>query len=109
MIGRVFGCDTDPLMTERATGIRRDQWRLPDIDENATSSQMARLIWDKLSRNPTRAVSDRLRIERWQLRAAIHKIKAANNLGATDRVFIYDDGSVTDENGQRLGNFHDET
>jgi hypothetical protein len=27
---------------------------------------------------------------------------------ATDRVFIYDDGSVTDENGERLGNIHDE-
>jgi hypothetical protein len=43
------------------------------------------------------------------LRGAIHKIKAANNLGATDRVFIYDDGSFTDENGERLGNIHDES
>jgi len=69
---------------------------------------MARLIWDKLRRNPTKTVSDQLRIERWQLRGAIHKIKAANNLGATDRVFIYDDGSVTDEKGEPLGNIHDE-
>jgi len=53
-------------------------------------------------------VSDQLRIERWQLREAIHKIKAANNLGATHRVLIYDDGSVTDEEGEWLGNIHDE-
>jgi hypothetical protein len=59
---------------------------------------MARLIWDKLRWNPTKAVSDQLRIERWQLREAIHKIKAVNNLGATDRVFIYDDGSVPTAN-----------
>jgi hypothetical protein len=69
---------------------------------------MARLIWDKLRRNPTKAVRDQLRIERWQLREAIRKIKAANNVGATDRVFIYDDGSVTDEKGEQLGNIHDE-
>jgi hypothetical protein len=81
---------------------------LRNIDEPATSFQMARLIWDKQRRNPTKAVSDQLRIERWQLRAAIHKIKAANNLGATDRVFIYDDGSVTNEKGEPLGNIHDE-
>jgi hypothetical protein len=69
---------------------------------------MARLIWDKLRRNPTKSVSDQLRIERWQLREAIHKIKAANNLRATDRVFIYDDGSVTDEKGEWLGDIHRE-
>ena len=69
---------------------------------------MARPHLGQAETKPTRAVSDQLRIERWQLRGAIHKIKAANNLGATDRVFIYDDGSVTDENGERLGNIHDE-
>jgi hypothetical protein len=69
---------------------------------------MPRLIWDKLRRNPTKAVSDQLGIERWQLRAAIHKIKAGNNLGATDRVFIYDDGSVTDEKGEWLGDIRRE-
>lgn len=82
--------------------------RLPDLNERATNSQMARLIWDKLRRSPTKAVGDQLGIERWQLRASIHKIKAANNLGATDRVLIYDDGSVTDEEGEPLGNIHDE-
>jgi hypothetical protein len=81
---------------------------LRNIDDRATNSVMARLIWDKLRRSPTKSVSDQLGIERWQLRAAIHKIKAANNLGATDRVLIYDDGSVTDEDGEPLGNIHDE-
>ena len=58
--------------------------------------------------NPTEYVSDRLGIERWQLRAAIHKIKARNNLGATDRIVIYDDGNITDEGGEPIGNVFDE-
>ena len=59
-------------------------------------------------RNPTRHVSDALRIERWQIRLAIHKIKAANNLGPTDKVIIFDDGKVTDTNGVEIGNIFDE-
>jgi hypothetical protein len=68
---------------------------------------VASIIWNK-ARKPTRYVSDQLGIERWQLRAAIHKIKAVSNLGATDRVIIYDDGTITDEHGNPLGNIHDE-
>jgi hypothetical protein len=67
----------------------------------------ARIIWDK-KRNPTPYVSESLGIERWQLRQAIHKIKARSNLGAADHVVIYDDGKVTDEGGEHLGNVHDE-
>jgi len=67
----------------------------------------ARVIWDKRG-NPTRHVSDVLRVERWELRQAIHKIKSRNNLGATDRVFVYSDGKVTDVNGNEIGNIHDE-
>lgn len=68
---------------------------------------MARVIWDK-KRNPTEYVSDCLGIERWQLRAALHKIKARSNLGAQDRTIIYDDGKVTDESGEDVGNIYDE-
>ena len=68
---------------------------------------MARVIWDKL-RNPTKYVSSQLGIEQWQLRAAIHKIKARSHLGATDRVIIYDDGLVTDDKHAPLGNIHEE-
>ena len=39
---------------------------------------------------------------------ALHKIKAANDLSGADRVVIYTDGSVTDEQGAPLGNLHDE-
>jgi hypothetical protein len=53
-------------------------------------------------------VSNALGIERWQLRAAIHKIKARNNLGPTDKVIIFDDGKVTDINGDEIGNIRDE-
>ena len=66
-----------------------------------------RVIWDKRG-NPTRHVSDILRIERWELRQAIHEIKARNNLGAADRVTVYSDGKVTDINGNEIGNIHDE-
>ncbi len=68
---------------------------------------MARVIWDK-KRNPTNYVSDSLGIERWQLRGAIHKIKTRANLGAQDRTIIYDDGTVTDESGEDVGNIYDE-
>ncbi len=68
---------------------------------------MGTIIWDKPT-SPTRYVSDRLGIERWQLRQALHEIKARSHLRATDRVIIYDDGNVTDESGIEIGNIHDE-
>lgn len=68
---------------------------------------MARVIWDKVG-NPTDYVSDCLGIQRWQLREAIYKIKASSNVGATDRVIIYDDGMVTDIDGEPIGNVFDE-
>ena len=68
---------------------------------------VARIIWDR-RRNPTSYVSDQLGIERWQVRQAVHKIKARSDLGGNDRVIIYDDGTVPDENGGALGNIHDE-
>ena len=39
---------------------------------------------------------------------ALHKIKAANDLSGADRVVIYSDGAVIDEQGEILGNLHDE-
>ena len=68
---------------------------------------MARVIWDHRG-NPPKYVSDRLGIQHWQLGDAIHEIKAAGNLRATDRVIIYDDGMVIDEQGDPLGNIYDE-
>jgi hypothetical protein len=49
-----------------------------------------------------------LGIERWQLRQAIHKIKAGNNLGGNDKVIVHSDGKVTDVNGSEIGNIFDE-
>jgi len=66
-----------------------------------------KVIWNKIG-NPTRYVSDQLRIQRWQLREAIHKIKARSNLGPQDRAIIYDDGTVMDADGEQLGNIFDE-
>jgi hypothetical protein len=68
---------------------------------------MARVIWDRPG-NPPKYVSDQLRISRWQLGEALHEIKHAGDLRATDRVIIYDDGMVTDEHGHELGNIYDE-
>jgi hypothetical protein len=76
----------------------------PDGD---ASSASPRVIWDR-RRNPTKHVSDVLRIARWQLRAAIHRIKARNNLGAQDRIVIHSDGSVKDSGGAEIGNIFDE-
>jgi hypothetical protein len=68
---------------------------------------MARVIWDQPG-NPPKYVSDQLGISRVQLEEAIHEIKHASNLRAPDRVIIYDDGMVTDEHGDVLGNIYDE-
>lgn len=68
---------------------------------------MARVIWDK-SGNPTDYVSEQLGIERWQLRKAIHKIKSSADINPTEQITIYGDGSVTDANGEPIGNIHDE-
>ena len=68
---------------------------------------MARIIWDKRG-NPPKYVSDRLRIQHWQLGDAIHELKTAGNLSPAERVIIYDDGTVADESGYVLGNIYNE-
>lgn len=68
---------------------------------------MAKVLWNK-RRNPTPYVSQSLGIEEWQLRQAIHTIKNRAGLTGPDRVIIYDDGKVTAENGDELGNIRDE-
>jgi hypothetical protein len=68
---------------------------------------MARALWSSPG-NPTNAVSRALGIPRWRLRRALHRVKRAWGLGGRDRVTIWDDGSVTDENGAHLGNIFDE-
>jgi hypothetical protein len=68
---------------------------------------LPRLIWDRPD-NPTSYVSDQLGIERWQLRKAIHKIRAAADIKANEQIMIYDDGMVTDAEGEPIGNIRDE-
>jgi hypothetical protein len=68
---------------------------------------LARVIWDR-SGNPRAYVSSQLGIERWQLRAAIHKIKSAADVKTDERVILYDDGTVTDASGDPIGNIYDE-
>jgi hypothetical protein len=68
---------------------------------------MPRTIWSR-SENPNRYVCDILGIERWQLKEAIHRIKASRGLGPADRITIYDDGSVTDSDGDLVGNVYNE-
>ena len=67
---------------------------------------MPRVIWSR-SGNPGRVVSEILRIERWQLRNALHRIKEDAGLTGADRVIIWDDGTVTDLQGEPIGNIHD--
>jgi hypothetical protein len=68
---------------------------------------LGRIIWYQ-SGNPTKYVSQALGIERWQLRDALHKIKAKSGLSGSDSVIIHDDGRVTDARGEDVGNIHDE-
>ena len=68
---------------------------------------MAKVIWDR-PENPPKRVSDLLNIPRWRLGDALHEIKRASDLRGAGRVIIYDDGSVTDQSGEPLGNIYDE-
>ena len=68
---------------------------------------MAKVIWDR-PENPPKYVSDLLGISRYKLGAALHEIKRWSDLRGADRVIIYDDGSVTHQNGESLGNIYDE-
>ena len=69
---------------------------------------MPRRIWSNPG-NPTAGVATQLGISRQQLREAIHKIKRDATLGATDRITIWDDGTVTDESNVPIGNVYEET
>jgi hypothetical protein len=68
---------------------------------------MPRIIWSNPG-NPPRGVATRLGITRRQLGRAIHRIKNYAGLAPRDHVTIWDDGSVTDEDGVPLGNIQDE-
>lgn len=67
----------------------------------------ARILWSNPG-NPPDSVAPTLAMEPRRFSRALHKIKAAGDLSGTDRVIIYADGSVTDEQGEPLGNLHDE-
>jgi hypothetical protein len=67
----------------------------------------AHIIWSD-PWNPTNEVSRALGIERLQLRRALHRIKRAQGLKGADRVIIWNDGSVTDQQDNVLGNVYDE-
>ena len=67
---------------------------------------MPRIIWST-SENQTKLVSDALGIERWQLRNALQIIKEEAGMSGTDRVIVWDDGTVSDTQGNPA-NVYDE-
>ena len=68
---------------------------------------MAQKIWSS-PRNPPRDVADRLGITRPQLRRRLHRIKRFAKLRPRDRVTIWDDGTVTDDADDWIGDLRDE-
>jgi hypothetical protein len=66
-----------------------------------------RILWSSPG-NPPDSIARALGMEPRHFSRALHKIKAAGDLSGGDRVVIYTDGSVTDEQGEPLGNLHDE-
>jgi hypothetical protein len=66
-----------------------------------------RVIWNR-GDSPSEHVAQELGLEHFQVRSAIHTIKAKTNLRGPDRVTIYENGDVTDERGEDIGNiFYD--
>jgi hypothetical protein len=68
---------------------------------------LVRILWSNPG-NPPASLARALGMELRRFSRALHKIKAAGDLSGSDRVVIYSDGSVTDEQGEPLGNLHDE-
>jgi len=66
------------------------------------------IIWSRPG-NPSNRVAAALGIPRWRLQAALHEIKKRSKLGATDRVTIYDDGTVVDANGEHVGDIYEDS
>ena len=71
------------------------------------SQSRARVLWSNPG-NPPDSVACALGMEPRHFSRALHKIKAASDLSGAERVLIYDDGSVTDQQGELLGNLRDE-
>ena len=67
----------------------------------------ARVLWSNPG-NPPNSIARALAMEPRHFSRGLHKIKAASDLSGMDRVVIYSDGWVTNEQGERLGNLHDE-
>ena len=66
-----------------------------------------RILWSSPG-NPPDSVARELGMEPRHVSRALHKIKAAADLSGTDRVIIYSEGTVTDTQGEPLGNLQDE-
>ena len=67
----------------------------------------ARILWSNPG-NPPDSVARALGMAPRHFGRALHKIKAASDLSGADRVIIYSDGTVTDAQGELIGNLHDE-
>lgn len=70
-------------------------------------NRRSRIIWSRPG-NPTRSVATTLGTTRAQLRNAIHRLKDRAGLRPRDNVKIWDDGSMTDEADEWIGNIYDE-
>ena len=73
----------------------------------AMSRSRLRILWSSPG-NPPDSVARALGMAPRHFSRALHKIKAASDLSGADRVIIYSDGRVTDEQGEPLGNLRDE-
>ncbi len=67
----------------------------------------AGVLWSSRD-NPPDSIARQLGMQPRHFTRALHKIKSASNLSGDDRVTIYNDGGVTDDKGELLGNLHDE-
>jgi len=73
----------------------------------AMSRSRLRILWSSPG-NPPDSVARALGMAPRHFSRALRKLKAASDLSGADRVIIYSDGRVTDEQGEPLGNLHDE-
>jgi len=68
---------------------------------------MARRIWSN-PENPPSQIARQLGITHEQLRDRLHKLKRWAGLRPGDHINIFDDGTITDDVGDPIGNVCDE-
>ncbi|MBV8739228.1 MAG: hypothetical protein JO007_18665 [Alphaproteobacteria bacterium] len=98
-----------PDLGDFLAACKPSEFALPitSVSSSLMPYERTRILWSRPG-NPPASIARTLGLEARRFSRALHKIKAAADLSGTDHVIIYTDGTVTDEQGEPIGNLYDE-